>query len=171
MWWLLLALEPGLEYVMCVVTMTMAPPAAEHCTYVVRWGPLHCMQHCRESRESRDHCGLDRYNSAGEISIILLGIAFRFAFWGMQKWEDFIHQHDGNISCWSCLLAAVREECWSCNWFPAQTWRYSTSHTVVTHLRRTRRLHAVRGRWVELQTRVHDDSTIIENDVLAENAN
>ena len=126
------------------------------------------LQHCRESR---DHCGLDRYNSAGEISIILLGIAFRFAFWGMQKWEDFIHQHDGNISCWSCLLAAVREECWSCNWFPAQTWRYSTSHTVVTHLRRTRRLHAVRGRWVELQTRVRDDLTITENDVLAESAN
>ena len=90
---------------------------------------------------ARDHCWLDRYNSAGEISIILLGIAFRFAFWGMQKWEDFIHQHDGNISCWSCLLAAVREECWSCNWFPAQTWRYSTSHTVVTHLGRTRCLH------------------------------
>ena len=34
---------------------------------------------------ARDHCWLDRYNSAGEISIILLGIAFRFAFSGMQK--------------------------------------------------------------------------------------
>ena len=165
MWWLLLALEPGLEYVMCVVTMTMLHLQQNTAHSEDHW---HCMQHCSTAGENRDHCWLDRYNSAGDISIIILEIEFRFACRSGKT--SYINMMVVS-TCWSCLLAAVREECWSCNWFPAQTWRYSTSHTVVTHLRRTPRLHAVWGRWVELQTRVHDDSTIIENDVLAENAN